>query len=446
MRCQVAESVDKKSRVRGVPNVVAAALIIAATLVPASPARAESLEQALVAAYANNPTLEAQRANLRAVDEQVSQARAGFRPNVSASGDTGYRSFESESRIPSTSFSSLSGANGESHPRGYSFTLTQPIFKGLRNINALREAKATVRAGRESLRTVEQETLLSAVTAYMDVVRDQAIVRLRENNVKVLSEQLTATKDRFEVGEVTKTDVAQAEARRAGAVSELSAAQADLKSSRAAYEQVIGHPPVNLAEPSPMEARLPRTLPDALGIGDAENPEVLEALFLEEAARYAIKQIIGETLPEIDVEAQYEKRHLSSRSSRLSEETTVVGRLTVPLYSGGEPSSRVRAARQTRDQRRREIDAARVKIRADVVAAWSQLVAARAQRRKSASVRSSMCWTPSRNISMRRSRSSAPAGIWSLRPSRFIRRSAGSTRPVWVFRSPITTRRSTTIA
>lgn len=348
-------------------------------------ASAETLQQAMVSAYMSNPTINAQRSALRATDEGVTQAKSGFRPRASAGADTGYRNFNSESRNPAFDNVGVggvgigSGSEGSSNPRGYSVTVTQPLFSGFRTLNATREAKANVYAGREALRSVEQSILLNAVSAYMDVVRDQAIVRLRENNVNVLSEQLTATRDRFEVGEVTKTDVSQAEASRAGSISQLSAAQAALKSSRAVYEQVIGHPPSNLSDPSPMESGLPRQLPDAIAIADAENPDILQALFLEEAARYVVKQIIGETLPQLDLEAQYNKRYNSTRLSEYQEETTVMGRVTVPLYSGGEPSARARAARHTVQQRKREIDNARTVARANVVAAWSQLVSARAQ-------------------------------------------------------------------
>ena len=369
-------------------NAASCAFAAAFALALASKAaHAESLQQAMVAAYQNNPTLNAERARLRATDEEIARAKAGFRPDITATSDLGVRNLQSvpkaisplTPRGPGAQQNPLTQREGTHHPKGYAVTLTQPVFQGLRNINAVREAEATIRAGRESLRAVEQDTLLDAVTAYMDVVRDQAIVKLRENNVKVLTEQLTATKDRFEVGEVTKTDVAQAEARRAGSLSELSAAQADLKASRAVYEQVIGHPPSNLTSPPPMEDVLPRNLPDALGVGDAESPDILEAVFLEQASAFQIKQIIGETLPEVSVEAEFSERFESSFNSRSLEEATVTGRLTIPLYSGGEPSARARQARKTRDQRRREIVAARDQTRADVVAAWSRLVAARAQ-------------------------------------------------------------------
>ena len=372
MRSQVIESLSRKLGFWAVTSTAAALFV--GVCMAVTPASADSLEQALAATYMNNPTLNAERARLRATDEEYARARAGILPNVDFTSDWGLQNTRTERQNPAL------GSAGTHHPGSYAFTLTQPLFRGLRTLNGLRYAEATINAGRESLRSVEQDTLLLAVTAYVDVVRDQAIVGLRENNVKVLSEQLTATKDRFEVGEVTKTDVAQAEARRAGATSDLSLAQANLKSSRATYEQVVGRAPSHLTEPPPIESILPNSLPNALSIGEGENPDIQQAVYLESASAYDIKRIIGETLPELNLETEYIERFEPGLTTRRTENFTVIGRLTVPLYSGGEPSARVRQARQTRGQRRREIEAARVRIRAEVVSAWSQLVAARARK------------------------------------------------------------------
>ncbi len=186
--------------------------------------------------------------------------------------------------------------DGVTTPHGYSVQLTQPLFEGFQNLNAVRQAKSTVQAAREALRTVEQTVLLDASTAYVNVVRDTAIVRLRENDVSVLSEQLKATKDRFDVGEVTRTDVAQAEARRAEALSTLAAAQANLKTSRAAYEQIIGHPPGNLVTPTSIRHLLPSGINEAMTLGDGENPIILAAVYNEEASLFAVEQIMGELL------------------------------------------------------------------------------------------------------------------------------------------------------
>lgn len=352
------------------------ALAIAACVMAGgvAPVHAESLPSALVAAYQTNPTLNAERAKLRAIDEEISQARSNLRPSVSADLESGIRKVN-----PNPKNKLIRPGGGTHHPEGYAFSINQSLFRGLRTINAIREANATILAGRADLRTVEQTTLLDAVSAYMDVLRDQAIVRLREGNVRVLTEQLKATKDRFEVGEVTKTDVAQAEARRSGSISELNLAQSNLKTSRASYERLIGRPPSNLIEPAPIDGLLPMSLPGALEVAKIENPTIISAEYTEEASRYAIKQIRGEMLPEVSVEATYEKGLEPSVTLDDQSVTTVTGRVTVPLYSGGEPSSRLRQAIETNRQRLQEIDEARAQAQADVVAAWGRVMAARAQ-------------------------------------------------------------------
>ena len=210
------------------------------TCIFGSPAGAETLHEALSSAYKFNPRLDAARATQRATDEEVPRAISGYRPSITGSADTSYRHITTN---PGTI------ANGDSNPRGYQVGLVQPLFRGFRTVSAVSSAEATVRAGRETLRLAEQSVLLEAVTAFGDVVRDAAIVRLRENNVTVLTRDLRATQDRFNVGEVTRTDVAQAQARRAAAVAALDLARANLKTSRATFERVIGHPPSFLAEP-----------------------------------------------------------------------------------------------------------------------------------------------------------------------------------------------------
>lgn len=342
-------------------------------------ALAETLPSALVAAYSTNPTLNAERAGLRAIDEEMPQARSNFLPSVSGDIRSGYRTTNPKIKGGGSGGSGGFNAGGPHHPKSWSLTINQTLFRGLRTINAIRKAEAEIKSGRESLRSVEQTVLLDAVTAYMDVVRDQAIVRLREGNVRVLAEQLKAAKDRFEVGEVTRTDVAQAEARRSGAVSQLSLAQSNLKTSRASYQRVMGHPPSHLVESNPIDALLPRLLSGALSMALAENPDILAALFAEEASRYAIKEIIGEMLPEVSIEATISDSREPSVSLDRQSEKRITGRITVPFYSKGEPSSRARQARETNRQLRRQIDEARAKAKADVIAAWGRLTAARAQ-------------------------------------------------------------------
>jgi outer membrane protein len=344
--------------------------LIATTAVGSGAAQAQSLREALASAYKYNPRLDAERARQRATDEEVSRAHSGYRPVISGSADIGYQRTDSK---PPTA------GNGETHPKGYSITATQPIFNGFRTLNGVRVAEATVRAGRETLRNVEQSVLLEAATSYVDVVRDQAIVKLRENNVDVLTRELKATRDRFSVGEVTRTDVAQAEARRAAAVSALDLARANLKTSRATFERVVGFPPSTLREQSPPNRLLPKSLTEAVDITLKESPVVVAALYTEQAARHTVDQIWGEMLPSIRVDASYSQRFDTSTVLDETEATTVTGRLDVPLYQAGDVHARVRQAKHTHVSRLQQIEQQRTEAKAATVSAWSNLVAARAQ-------------------------------------------------------------------
>ena len=225
----------------------------------------------------------------------------------------------------------------------------------------------------------ERQVLLEAATAYMDVVRDQAIVRLQENNVNVLSRELKATQDRFAVGEVTRTDVSQAIARRSGSVSALDLARANLKTSRANYERITGNPPSSLSDPNVPERLLPKSLEEATSIGQRENALLVAALYREQGARYTVDRIRGELLPSVQLEASYAERWDPSRTTEESEAGTVATRMTVPIYEGGEVYARVRQAKHTHVSRLQEIEQVRTEVRQGVIAAWSQLQAARAQ-------------------------------------------------------------------
>ena len=344
--------------------------ILATTAIASNEAQAQSLRDALASAYKYNPRLDAERARQRATDEEVSRAHSGYRPVIAGSADIGYQNTNTR---PSTT-----GA-GETHPKGYGISASQPIFNGFRTLNGVRVAEATVRAGRETLRNVEQSVLLEAATAYVDVVRDQAIVKLRENNVDVLTRELKATRDRFSVGEVTRTDVAQAEARRAAAVSALDLARANLKTSRATFERVVGFPPSTLTEQRAPNRLLPKSLNEAIDVTLKESPLVVAALYTEQAARYTVDQVWGELLPSIRVDASYSQRYDTSTNIDETESTTVTGRLDVPLYQAGDVQARVRQAKHTHVSRLQQIEQQRTEAKAATVSAWSNLVAARAQ-------------------------------------------------------------------
>jgi outer membrane protein len=334
------------------------------------PAAAETLPEALAATYGYNPRLDAQRAFQRATDEDVARAKSGYRPTITGNADLG---LERTDARPSTTF------DGVTKPRGYGVDLVQPLFRGFRTYNAVNAAEANVRAEREVLRDVERQVLLQAATAYMDVVRDQELVRLNENNVNVLSRELKASQDRFSVGEVTRTDVSQAEARRADAVSRLDAARANLRTSRGAFQQVVGHAPQNLRWAGPPEKFLPPSLQEAIRIGNNEDPLVVAALYREQAAKYAVEEIRGELLPTVQLEASYNDRFGSSKTTSERETSSVVGRAIIPIYQAGDVSARVRQAKHNHVGLLQQIEQVRTEQQQVLVAAWAQLEAARAQ-------------------------------------------------------------------
>lgn len=333
-------------------------------------AQAETLRGALAAAYKFNPELAAERSNLRATDENVPRAKSGYRPTVSGSADVG--SIKTRNRP---------GGTTARNPSGYQLDINQNLFDGFRTTNSVNAAEANVRAGRATLHSTEQTVLLQAVTAFMNVVRDQAIVRLRDNDVRVLSKNLKATQERFDAGEVTRTDVAQSRARRARSVSALDLGRANLKTSRANYERVVGHPPNRLAGARVPEKRLPKSLRDALHQATNESPSVVSSLYLEQAARYNVEQIWGELLPSVSVAGSFRNRFQPAEGLNSSQTSQVVGTLNVPIYTGGEVRARVRQAKHLHVRQIQLVAQARTQAREATVAAWAALNASRAQLR-----------------------------------------------------------------
>ena len=371
------------------------------------PVHAETLKEALAAAYLYNPTLKSARAQLRAVDNQVSLAKSGYRPTISAQFQYGYENLRTvfpsaataQGYIPncptpvtsngtcpgnasSLPLSSLSGANafsGEGNPRQAQIGLQENLFDGFRTYNSIKDAEAQVEASREDLRNAEINVLLNATTAYMDTVRDQAIVNLRQNNVKVLSEQLRATQDRFKVGEVTRTDVAQAESGLAQSQADLSIAQGTLYGDQARFAQYIGHPPGTLKDPGPPTRLLPKTLQAAIDTAEAENPLILGAVFRERAQEHAVKEAKGQLLPSLTLNASYSRAAQPFGEPTVTnfEDTRVFGQLTVPLYEAGSVSAQIRQAIETLSQRRQQVDEQREAARQNVSSQWGLIVAAK---------------------------------------------------------------------
>ncbi|MCR4282978.1 MAG: TolC family outer membrane protein [Bauldia sp.] len=327
-------------------------------------ALAETLADALAAAYANNPTLNAQRASLRATDEGVPQALSGYRPTISASADAGI---------------TASIGSPTTYPVGVSITIEQPIFLGHRTTNGVKIAETAVLAGREALRNVEQNTLLSAAQAFMGLVRAQAILNLRRENLDFLAEQVRAAEDRLNVGEGTRTDVAQTKARQSSGQADYNAAAAALNTALAVYEQVIGHQPKSLGAANPVDPRLSKTLNAALADAMTSHPSILAAGYNIDIAEFNVKVTEGELLPTVTLSGSLSHRADSGGPGTPSSSAQVVGRLNVPLYSGGEVASKVRQSTEVLGQRRIELDVARDQVRQAVISAWGGLDAARAQ-------------------------------------------------------------------
>ncbi len=262
----------------------------------ATPALAETMDSALAKAYRNNPSLNSQRASVRVTDENVPQALSGYRPKVSITATGGEQTLSSTTKSTSTGspiYSTLSGSNS---PFSAGVTATQTLFNGFQTANRTRAAESQVLAARATLRNTEQSVLLDAATAYMNLLRDTAILGLQKSNVEVLQEQLRQTRDRFNVGEVTRTDVAQSEASLASGRSQLLTAESNYNSSAAAYRKVIGTEPGKLAPATPVDRFSPRTLPAAVAVGIATNPSVASAEYNVDVAQLQVKVAEGALL------------------------------------------------------------------------------------------------------------------------------------------------------
>ncbi len=332
-----------------------------------SMASAQTLEEALVTAYQNNPTLQSQRAALRATDETVSQALSGWRPTVTLSGDVG-TNYSDGDRTGSS----------DSQPKSASLRISQPLYRGGRTVNGIAQAEANVEAARQVLRQTEQTVLQATVRTYMDVLRDQAVVELNQANLERLRRQLEATRDRFEVGELTRTDVAQAEARVSGAISSLVASQGVLESSRATFRRVIGLEPVTLSRVPPL-GPLPEGEEEARRIALEENPLVRQAQRSEEASRAAVDVAEGVILPSVNLSGSVARSYQSSTFNDRADSSSLTATVTVPLYQTGSEYSQIRQAKQTNSQRRIDIETQRRAVVESVTQAWATLNSATEQ-------------------------------------------------------------------
>lgn len=353
--------------------IIASSLTFAALVgLYTEPVTAQTIEDALAKAYLNNPTLLSTRAGLRSTDESVPQALADWRPSVEVTSSLG-------AEVVSSNTSTGTDRNQSRRPKDLGVSVTQPLFRGGRTLAATSGAENDIRAARARLLETEQNILLQAATAYLNVYRDQAVLRLNQNNEEVLQRQLEATRDRFEVGEITRTDVHQAEARLARSKADRIQSAGDLETSRANYLNIVGEPaPATLTLPE-RASDLPVNAEEAVRIAVVNNPGVIAAEFDRRSSMDNVDEVWGELLPELELTASSTRELQTSteNSTRTTHEVTL--NLTIPIYQQGSVYSRLRQARQDAAESTLVIDTERRDAAEAGTQAYESLVTARAQ-------------------------------------------------------------------
>ena len=337
-------------------------------------AQAQTIDQVLAETYRTNPQLLSDRARQRATDEGVPRALSNWRPTVTVSGQAGKGRDRTRTNINDTTFRETQLRT----PEVASISVQQPLYRGGRTLAETSRAENLVLQGRAQLQTTEQSVLLDAATAYVNLLRDQAVLDLNINNEQVLQRQLDAARDRFQVGEITRTDVSQAEARLSRARADRIQAEGNLTSSRANYLRVVGQPPGRLSAVA-VPAVLPGTESDAINIAGSENPAVISARYSERASRDDVDLISGELLPTVSLQGTLARQHETQTDGfeRDVAEANIV--LSVPLYQAGQVDARIREAKQINMQRRIAVQDTVNRAREDATRTWEALTTARAR-------------------------------------------------------------------
>lgn len=350
------------------PDVFGKKLLISAMalagLLAGTAAHAETIDEALALAYSNNPSINAARAETRSIDENVAIAKSGYRPQVI--GDAYY----------GRSWSETGGVSTDLKPGGFGIALSQTLFDSFKTLNDVEAARAGVYASRETLRNTVQNTLFDGASAYMAVIRDRAIAGYQEQALEFLNELVRSEQARFDVGESTRTDVAQAESQQAAARAQLSLANANLKTSIAIYRQVIGKDPARLQPPRGVVGLIPKHVDSALEIAYAEHPAILATKYLVDQADFQVKSAESDLLPTITLEGRVARDYERAVPDTVTDSASVTARLRVPIYQGGRVSAQVRQNKEVLGQRWIEVDQTVDQVRAATVSAYSQLEAA----------------------------------------------------------------------
>jgi len=331
----------------------------------ATAASGESLPEALVKAYQTNPQLNAERARQRATDENVPQALAGYRPQIVASLSSGLQAVRN--LLPDNTVQSAT-----LKPWVIGVTVTQTLFNGFKTANSVRVAELQVQSGREALRNVGQGVLLDAVTAYTNVLANQSLVEAQRTNVSFLQETLAITQRRLKAGDVTPTDTSQAEARLSRGQSDLNAAEVNLAVSQATYTQVIGNTPGPLRAAEPVDRLLPRSRDDATTLAFKENPAVLAAGFDVDVASTSIRVAESSLMPTVTLQgnASHGVDDDPTLSVFRTDQASIVGQVTAPIYDGGTAASQTRQAKELTTQSRLVLDQVRSQARTAALGAW----------------------------------------------------------------------------
>jgi outer membrane protein len=336
---------------------------------------ADTMEAALLRAYQSNPQLNAQRASVRATDEAVPQALAGYRPKAALT-------FSGGGQYINQTANSSSGQKieeGLQGPHSAALTVTQTLYNGNQTANRTRSAEGQVFGAREGLRLLEQSVLLAAATVYMDYLRDAAVLEVQRSNTKVLELTLRQTRDRFSAGLVTPTDVAQSEAQLAAAKSQELAAVSTLTTTQANFRRIIGNEPVNLQPGSPVDRYLPATQGGAIELALRQNPNVTAATYGIDVSFLTVKINEGALYPNLSLQATVSK-FWDPNITTINQFTAAANvQLNVPVYQGGAEYSLIRQSKETLQQQHLVLEQVRDQARADLVTAWGQLLAGKAQ-------------------------------------------------------------------
>jgi outer membrane protein len=342
---------------------------------------------------------------VRSTDENVPQALSGYRPRVAVTASAGIQYTDTLSTAGGSASTLVRTiTHGTNAPRTLGVTATQTLFNGQQTANRTRAAESQVSAAREALRVLEQAVLLSAATVYMDYLRDAAIVEVQKSNVRVLEQTLKQTKDRFNVGEVTRTDVAQSEAQLAAGRTQLTTAESNLVTTKANFRRIIGSEPVALAPGSPVDRYLPSTLAAAVELGLIQNPNVTSAMFGIDVSHLQVKVAEGALFPTVTFQTSVQQSYETTMVLQRSFGASALAQLSVPVYQGGAEYSLIRQSKETLAQQRLVLEQTRDQARANVVQAWGQLDAGKA------SVQSAQAQVTASEIALNGVREEAKAG------------------------------------